>query len=214
MDTLPSGDPQVGGFRSALACFRLSLSCPFRLLHTSHLSGPRGITPAFEYGTPHPSARGTSTLLSDALLSAHYGAVRLLCNVPARCTAICLFGPVSILVGARGSRGLPVLVHVVSQRARVLRLRRASWPLAIFMQSAVLPSPLGIGSASLITSFRSSIARPTDTLVYASAETSQSPPQDSGPGWSRFLLSCRDPSSPTTCRFTPAHPRTILKSPR
>jgi hypothetical protein len=40
MDTLPSGDPQVGGFRSALACFRLSLSCPCRLLHTSHLLRP------------------------------------------------------------------------------------------------------------------------------------------------------------------------------
>jgi hypothetical protein len=31
---------QVGGFRSALACFRLSLSCPFRLLHTFHLLRP------------------------------------------------------------------------------------------------------------------------------------------------------------------------------
>src|ERR1700675_549919 len=40
VDTLPSGEPQVGGFRSALACFRLSLSCPFRLLHTSYLLRP------------------------------------------------------------------------------------------------------------------------------------------------------------------------------
>src|SRR5262249_47187976 len=40
MDTLPSGKPQVGGFRSALAGFRLSLSCPFRLLHTFHLLRP------------------------------------------------------------------------------------------------------------------------------------------------------------------------------
>jgi len=29
-----------GGFRSALACFRLSLSCPFRLRHTFHLLRP------------------------------------------------------------------------------------------------------------------------------------------------------------------------------
>src|SRR5262249_45437815 len=36
----PSGEPQVGGFRSALAGFRLSLSCPFRLLHTFHLLRP------------------------------------------------------------------------------------------------------------------------------------------------------------------------------
>src|SRR5260370_16041655 len=51
-------------------------------------------------------------------------------------------------------------------------------------QPCCLP-PLGIGSASLINPFRSSIARPTDALVYASTETSRSPPQDSGSGWSR-----------------------------
>src|SRR5690606_28758236 len=39
-------------------------------------SGPRGITPAFGYSAPHPSARGTSTLLSNALLSAHYRPLR------------------------------------------------------------------------------------------------------------------------------------------
>ena len=44
-------------------------------------------------------------------------------------------------------------------------------------------------------------------LVYASTTTSRRPSQDSGPGWSRLLLSCRDLSSPTTCRFNPAHPR-------
>src|SRR5712692_10168097 len=67
MDTLPSGALQVAGFRSALAGFRLSLSCPFRLLHTFQTpSSPRGITPAFGYGAPHSSARGTSTLLSNA----------------------------------------------------------------------------------------------------------------------------------------------------
>src|SRR5205823_3655230 len=53
--------------------------------------------------------------------------------------------------------------------------------------------------------FRSSIARPTDTSVYASSETSRSRLQDSRPGWSRCLLSCRALSSPTTCRFIPAH---------
>ena len=67
-----------GGSRSALICIRLSPSCPFRLLHTYFLSpGPRGITPAFGYGAPHPSARGTSTLLSNALLSAHCDPLRL-----------------------------------------------------------------------------------------------------------------------------------------
>jgi hypothetical protein len=66
------------GSRSALVCVRLSPSCPFRLLHTClPLSGPRGITPAFRYGAPHPSARGTSTPLSNALLSAHYRPSRI-----------------------------------------------------------------------------------------------------------------------------------------
>ena len=37
------------------------------------LAGQRGITPAFGYGAPHPSARGTLTLLISALPSAHYG---------------------------------------------------------------------------------------------------------------------------------------------
>jgi len=35
----------VGGFRSALACIRLSLSCPFRLLHTFHLLRPARLYP-------------------------------------------------------------------------------------------------------------------------------------------------------------------------
>ncbi len=38
--------------------------------------GQRRITAAFGYGTPHPSARGTSTLLTHALPSAHYEPVR------------------------------------------------------------------------------------------------------------------------------------------
>src|ERR1700722_19967359 len=128
-------------------------------------------------------------------------------NMPVRCTAQSLFGPVSALVEPRSFRGLPVLVHVVSQRARVLRLRRADLPLAITRQ-AVLPSRIGetVGDPVPIT-FRSSIARPTDALVYASTDTSRRHSQDSGSGWRRFLLSCRDSSSLATCRFNPAHPR-------
>src|ERR1700689_2186842 len=70
MDTLPSGELQAGGFRSALARIRLSLSCPFKLLHTFHLLRPTRYLPVFRYGAPHPSARGTSTLMINALLSA------------------------------------------------------------------------------------------------------------------------------------------------
>src|ERR1035438_7321221 len=61
------------GFRSTLAVSsfrlraRLGFSIPFPF------SGQRGITPAFGYSAPHPGAGGTSTLLNNALLSAHYG---------------------------------------------------------------------------------------------------------------------------------------------
>src|SRR5450755_3060345 len=77
MDTLPSGNCKRW-LQVRLGCIQLSPSCPFRLLHTCLSPGPRGITPAFGYGAPHPSARGTSTLLINALLSAHYSAVRIL----------------------------------------------------------------------------------------------------------------------------------------
>src|SRR6516162_8200079 len=63
-----SGPPWlVSGFRFRA---RLGFSIP------STFSGPRGVTPAFGYGTPHSGARGTLTLLNNALLSAHYGPLR------------------------------------------------------------------------------------------------------------------------------------------
>ena len=69
-----------GGFRSALICIRLSPSCPFRRLHTFCFLRPaRLLPPTFGYGAPHLGARGTSTLMSNALLSAHF---RLADNSP------------------------------------------------------------------------------------------------------------------------------------
>jgi hypothetical protein len=62
--------------------------------------------------------------------------------------------------------------------------------------------------------FRSSIAPPTDALVYASRLASRRHRQDSGSGWSRFLLSCRALSSPATGRFSPAHPPTSWRAPQ
>jgi hypothetical protein len=46
--------------------------------------GRRGVTPVFGYDAPHPSVRGTSTLLNSALLGAHYGPVRLPISVHRR----------------------------------------------------------------------------------------------------------------------------------
>ena len=64
------------GCRSALAVssFRRRARLDFSIPSTH--SGQRGVTPAFGYGTPHPSAGGTSTLLICALPGAHYGPIR------------------------------------------------------------------------------------------------------------------------------------------
>jgi hypothetical protein len=111
--------PETRGQRT-----RLGFSIP------SLFSGQRDVNPAFGYSAPHLSAGGTSTLLNNALLSAHYGTVRLLQHVHV-CRAACgLRGP-ALIVRPRRAGDLPVLVHVVSQRARVLRLRRTDRPLAI-----------------------------------------------------------------------------------
>jgi hypothetical protein len=72
-----------------------------------------------------------------------------------------LHGP-AFITARRRAGDLPVLVHVVSQRARVLRLRRTEQPLASSV-AAVLPSSISERSRHPDPSaFRSSIARPTD----------------------------------------------------
>src|ERR1700730_15170437 len=56
-----------------LGYIQLSPSCPFRRLHTFRFLRPARLrTPLLGYGAPHLSARGTSTLLNNALLSAHF----------------------------------------------------------------------------------------------------------------------------------------------
>jgi hypothetical protein len=57
-DTLPFGNCE-SWLQVRLGCIRLSLSCPFRLLHTFFSPGQRGVTPAFGYGAPHSSTGGT-----------------------------------------------------------------------------------------------------------------------------------------------------------
>jgi hypothetical protein len=57
----------------SLGCIQLSPSCPFRPLHTFRFLRPARLrTPLLGYGAPHLSARGTSTLLNNALLSARF----------------------------------------------------------------------------------------------------------------------------------------------
>jgi len=138
------------------------------------------------------------------LVHRYYGTVRLLRHVHVRRAAYGLRGP-ALIVRPRRAGDLPVLVHVVSQRARVLRLRRTEQPLAI-SAAAVLPSSYSEWSRHPdLRAFRSSIAPPTGASVYASRNTSRCPQQDSRSGWIRYFLSCRALASPTTCRFSPAH---------
>ena len=114
----------------------------------------------------------------------YYGAVRPLGGMPVRSTASPFRTGLGSRVEPRSFRGLPVLVDVISQRARVLRLRRADLPLANNATSRVaFPHAEAVGVPDPIL-FRSSIARPTDAPVYASTKTSRLQSQDSGSRWS------------------------------
>ena len=118
-----------------------------------------------------------------SLVHRYYGAVRLLRHVHVRSSVYGLRGPV-LLAWPRRAGDLPVLVHVVSQRARVLRLRRTEQPLALTRLPCCLP-PSRKGVSIDPSAFRSSIARPTGTSIYASGDTSRCLLQDSRPGWIR-----------------------------
>src|ERR1022692_278940 len=161
-----------------------------------------------------PSLRGRLPSLVQ-LVHRYYGTVRLLRHVHVRRAACGLHGP-ALILRPRRAGDLPVLVHVVSQHARVLRLRRTEQPLAM-SAAAVLPSSYSEWSRHPdLRAVRSSIAPPTDASVYASRNTSRCPRQDSRSGWIRYFLSCRALASPTTCRFSPAHsvyPVTRARSP-
>src|SRR6266702_2509266 len=73
-----------GGFRSALAVsdFRLRARLDVSIPSTSPAS--EACNPAFGYGAPHPSTGGTSTLLINALLSAHHDPIRGSTTTPGR----------------------------------------------------------------------------------------------------------------------------------
>ena len=118
------------------------------------------------------------------LVHRYYSTVRLLQHVHVRHSVYGLHGS-ALVVRPRRAGDLPVLVHVVSQHARVLRLRRTGKPLAICVV-AVLAFLLSEWSRHpLPSAFRSSIARPIDASVYASNDISRCRPQDSRPGWIR-----------------------------
>src|SRR5262250_2964368 len=84
-----------------------------------------------------PCLRGKLPFLVR-LVHRYYGTVRLLRHVHVRRSVHGLHGP-ALIFRPRRAGDLPVLVHVVSQPARVLRLRRTDSPLAINV-AVVLPS--------------------------------------------------------------------------
>ena len=127
----------------------------------------------------HPSLPGLRRKLPSLVRSVHryYGAVRLLQHVHVRRTAMCLHGPAFVHYRRRAG-DLPVLVHVVSQRARVLRLRRTGQPLAS-NAAAVLPSSYSSGSRHPdLAFFEAQSPRPLMPPAYASKLTSRWVPQD------------------------------------
>jgi len=81
------------------------------------------------------------------LVHRYYDTVRLLRYVHVRRSVCSLRGP-ALIVRPRRAGDLPVLVHVVSQRARVLRLRRTDSPLAFSVAAAFAFLLLGMKSAS------------------------------------------------------------------
>ena len=130
-----------------------------------------------------PSLRGKLPSLVR-LVHRLYGTVRLLRHVHDRIAACGLRGP-ALIVRPRRAGDLPVLVHVVSQRARVLRLRRTEQSTRDLRGCCAAFLPSERSRRPVPSAFRSSIARPTDTSVYASSDTSRCRLQDSRPGWIR-----------------------------
>jgi hypothetical protein len=137
------------------------------------------------------------------LVHRYCGTVRLLQHVHVRSVAFGLRGP-ALIVRPRRAGDLPVLVHVVSQRARVLRLRRTDSPLAIAWLPCCLPPTQNEVGILIYGLFAAQSLRQPMPLVHASRNTSRCLLQDSRPGWIRYFLSCRALASPTTYRFIPA----------
>ena len=94
-------------------------------------------------------------------------------------------------------------MHEVSRRVWGLRLRRTDPELALAFR-LMLPSAHYKDVGVRVASFRSSIAHPTYSPVYASPCTSRYPTQNSGPSGS-LLLTRENFSFSASCRFSPAH---------
>jgi hypothetical protein len=118
-----------------------------------------------------PNLRGRLPSLVR-LVHRYYGTVRLLQYVHVRRAACGLRGP-ALIVRPRRTGDLPVLVHVVSQRAWVLRLRRTDIPLAIAWLPCGLPPTLNEVGVLIYGLFAAQSPRPPMPL-----STLQASPRD------------------------------------
>src|SRR5262245_60752224 len=132
----------------------------------------------------------------------YYAAVRLLREVPASLTALAFAPRPAALLLSRIRGGLPVLVHEVSRRALgSATTRDCSRTRVRALAHAAFHHLYGVGIP--IARFRSSIAQPACTPVYASPSASRQTAQNSGPSGS-LLLSRKTLAFSTSCRFIPA----------
>jgi hypothetical protein len=183
----------------AVSGFRLRARLGFSIPVSS--PGPRGVTPAFGYGAPHSSTGGTSTPLSNALLSAHYARVRLLAGVPTR--IVLLASRAGPLTGESSGcrRGLPVLARAVSRRAY------GSWTTPGLMGTRDVASVNGASPLQALGQrpdcvSRSSIPRPPMPLSTLHPAPRGAQRKTRGQDGS-LLLSCGALSSPPARRFIP-----------
>jgi hypothetical protein len=146
------------------------------------LSGQRGITPAFGYDAPHPSARGTLTLLNNVLLSTHCGSVRLPVFFHHRRTSLDFpTRPASLPApGGHGISRFPVemlpYVPGVSDRGGPRSASRYRRPGCCLRLSPTAPA----SRRNCLTRLNT---RPARSPVNASTPPSRAAPQDSGPLW-------------------------------
>jgi hypothetical protein len=118
-----------------------------------------------------PGLRGGLPFLVR-LVHRYYGTVRLLLHVHVRRSVYGLRGPV-LFFRTRRTGDPPVLVHVVSQRARVLRLRRTDNPLAK-RGCRVAFLPTGTESASCSIGF-SKLNSPAHRYLYLLSTLQETP---------------------------------------
>jgi hypothetical protein len=145
--------------------------------------GQRVVTPAFGYGTPHLSARETLTLLNNALLSAHYGSVRLPVFVHHRLLSLDFPMRPASTGRSRVNPGSPNFRARCVPTCQGHRPRRTPVKLA-FTLHRMLPSAScqGVGVLKLGV-FRGSITWPIVPPVNASYPALRPCPHDSEPVW-------------------------------